>query len=290
MRQHRRWGSAALLLAATLAGCGAVGQVAGTPTPDALATATGIAQVDGTSVAVDDATAHAQATAHAGHSATPTTNPVAATSTPVSTSTAVATSVNVPVPTAAALPYLANFSTWPTTTPTAAIPVRVSYDATTKQYTIAITKANWHQSYIEFLPEGLPFKNFALDVDANQATGESNGDIGVVFDAQPKGPQDKAYVRYNLLLSPGRKLVIVSHTNANDKGTLLGSTPFSALENGKSAHIKLTCRDGKATIAIGGQTVVTYPVPMTEPGAVGLTVVGGNTTAIFSNLRITPFP
>lgn len=290
------------LLLPLLAGCG--GQVAGeaasataaptaTPNPLVQAAATGTAIAAATAnqqdvLAFQTAQASAQAKA-----ATPTPAPVlTSTPVPVSVPTSVASSKSSATPT----PYVADFSTWPTATPVPTTPVRVSYDAKNQQYVIAITNPKWSDVYIQYLPEAMPFSDFTLDVDARQIEGPATASFGVVFGAQPKGPQDKVNARYNFLVILGEQVVGVTHTNSDDQKTLLGRTAASVLKNGGATnHLQITRTNDQIGIAINGQHIVNYSAANTVPGAIGLLVLnpvenpGSSGAAVaFSQLRVTP--
>lgn len=106
-------------------------------------------------LALQQATAQAASTAAAMPTVTPppapTSTPAPATSTPAASPTN-ATGV-APGLIGTPTPYVANFAAWPTATPTAGTPARVSYDPGAKEYIIAITDPHWDQVYIQYVPE-----------------------------------------------------------------------------------------------------------------------------------------
>ena len=291
-RWPRRW--RALGLAATLlAGCGSQAQAPASPTalpPTATAT------VDASVAAAQTATAQAFGTANARRLAamlTPT--PATATPSPAPTSTPAPTPAPAsPAASATPTPYVADFAAWPTATPTAGTPARVAYDPATRAYSIAITDPKWDQVYIQYLPQAIPFGDFDLSVDVRQVAGPPNTNLCVVFDAQPKGPQDKTNSRYNLLLIPEQQRAGVTYTDASDRRTLLGAKPAPALKTDGTNRLQLVRKAGRVAIVLNGQPFGDYAAAGAAPGAIGLVVANpannpgpAGAAAAFSNLRVT---
>ena len=293
----RRW--ALGLIIALLAGCGGAGARAANPTgvpptavpPTATATANPTAAAAQTSTSVAFGTANAQRLAAmlTPASATPTPSP-APTSAPTAT-----VRPQAAVVTATPTPYIANFAAWPTATPSAVTPARVGYDPATKEYSIAITDPTWDQVYIQYVPQAIPFADFTLSVDVQQVAGPPNANVGVVFGAQPKGPQDKVNARYNLLVIPQQQRAGVTYTDARDQRTLLGVQSALMLKKDGTNQLQLTRQGGRIVIAINGRPAADYAAAVTAPGAIGLVVANppnsagpASVAAAFSNLRVTP--
>ncbi len=242
-----------------------------------------------TTVATVNAQAYADETATAAPLAMPTPVP-APTSTPVPKATPTAS------PPAARTVYAANFATWPTRTPTPQDQARVSYDPVQRDYVIALTDPKRAYFQTVWLPGNPTFQNFQLDVNVHQVAGPNDVEMGVVFDGQPARVGDKTAARYNLLAIPGRQLAGASYTNAANQGKLLGLAPAPMLKQGDATnHLQLTCRGSQLTIVINGQRAGEYPVNVTQPGYIGLTVDNPSdnpgpdgAAAAFSDLRIMP--
>lgn len=299
-------GSSALagasLAVVLLAGCGtpsgAASAAATTPTALASATADAAALVAGTATAQAFGTRNAQRVAAmlTPTPATPTPGPA-----PTSTPTPAATATPRPLPTpsvaatAVPTPYVADFAAWPTATPTSATPARVSYDAATKAYTIAITDPTWDQVYIQYVPQAISFGDFVLSLEVRQTAGPPNTNVGVVFGAQAKGLQDKTSARYNILVIPEAQRAGATYTSAGDQRTLLGVDAAPMLKKNGANQLQVTRESHRITVSINGQHFADYTGTTDVPGAIGLVVANpaGNSgpasaAAMFSSLKVTP--
>ena len=288
----------------------------GSATPDpALATRVAAAQArvdatrvaDGTAAAITDATAAAQNTATAtaqsalltatsSPAATATSQPIAVSqATPGSTTQPQSTSVPTPAPSA----YAANFATWDSGVKDAPYPARLSYDPTTKQYVIALTDAGRAYTYQTYTPEARYFADFRLDLSIQRVAGPaSGGGYGVLFRALPQGANETVSPDFAFLVRPQEQSFALNQLSPSGRATNIGKGTTTAIKVGDAVnHLEVIAEGTQITLGINGTTVGTYPVTMTQAGAIGLIVSSPpqppgtvGMSAAFTSLQVSPLP
>lgn len=287
----------------------------GSATPDpALATRVAAAQArvdatrsaNATAAAITDATAAAQNTATAiAQSAllTATPSPVVSTSSKTTVSTlATSEATSAPQPTATPTPnsavYKADFANWDSGVKGAPYPARLSYDAATHEYLIALTEATRAYAYQVYSPDPQKFADFQLDVDARRVAGPVNGSYGVLFRIQPRSANDKANADVALLVHPDEQYFALNLLMADGTGKNISKGNTAAISKGDATnHLTVVCQGDSVTVAINGHPVGSYSTTLLTAGAVGLVVSSPpnpsgpvGTQAAFANLRISPVP
>jgi hypothetical protein len=262
------------------------------------ANATAAAIVDATAAAQNTATAVAQS---ALLTATPSPGVNTSAQTTVATrATPEATGASQPTPAPTPGPdvYTANFATWDSGLKGAPYPARLSYDAATKEYRIALTDAKRAYAYQVYSPDPQKFADFQLDVDARRIAGPDNGSYGLLFRIQPRATHDKANADIALLVHPDEQYFALNLLMADGTGKNIGKGNTAAIRKGDATnHLTVICQGDNVTVAINGQPVGTYSTPLLTAGAVGLVVSSPpnpsgsvGTQAAFTNLRISPVP
>jgi hypothetical protein len=285
----------------------------GSVTPDpALATRVAAAQalVDATRAANASAAAVTDATAAARNTATAVAQSALLTETPppaaiVTSQPSVASTV-VPKPATASQMaststpgtgvYKANFANWDSGEKGMPYPARLSYDATTHQYLIALTDAKRAYAYQVYSPDPQKFADFELDVDAGHIAGPGNGSYGVLFRIQPRSSDDKANADIALLVHPDEQYFALNLLRADGTGTNIGKGNTVAISKGDATnHLTVICQGDSVAVAINSHPVGSYSTTLLTAGAVGLVVSSPpnpsgsvGMQAAFTNLRVSP--
>lgn len=220
-----------------------------------------------------------------------------ATSTPVATTQAAAPTATVAPPAvtpASITVYAANFATWFTGQETEPYPIRASVDPATDEYRLALTDPKGGYVYYRYAPEGQGFADFRLDVDARRIAGPDNATYGIIFRAQPQGPDGRTSPRYTFFIQPGGYFSLIL-TNADAGVTVVAPRTQSPLIKGGDATNRLTviCQGDRIVLGINDQIVGEYPATLTAAGAMGVyagsppgQATSSGMEAGFRNLRV----